>query len=92
MENLDAEDVVFMSQPQMVLSQQTYKVSEFTEGLQKLLFNANTKLGSGPSAQLLTSGIPCKVLKPEQKWRNGKLRLRLEFCPDPLPENTEHHQ
>lgn len=91
MENLDPEDVVFTGQSQMILSQTTYQVSEFKEGLKKLLISANPSLGTAPSTELLNNGIPCKVLKPEQKWRSGKLRLRLEFCPDPLPENTEHH-
>ncbi len=92
MENLDAEDVVFTGQSQMILEQSTYKVSEFTGSLQQILWRANPHVGEAYSKEILSTGIPCQVLKPEQKWRSGKLRLRLEFCPDPLPEHEEHHQ
>lgn len=33
---------------------------------------------------LLQQGIPCRLLKPQQNWRSGKLKLKLslEFVPE----------
>ncbi|ELR96449.1 KGK domain-containing protein [Gloeocapsa sp. PCC 73106] len=39
---------------------------------------------------LLKQGIPCRLLKPQQNWRTGKLKLKLslEFVPDQNPSKN----
>ena len=27
-------------------------------------------------------GLSCEVLRPGANWQKGKVRIRLEFCPD----------
>lgn len=40
---------------------------------------------------LLKEGIPCQLLKPQQNWRKGKLKLKisLEFIPENQNKNWQ---
>lgn len=43
---------------------------------------------------LLKQGIPCRLLKPQQNWRPGKLQLKLslEFVPDQSQSQSKNQQ
>lgn len=41
-------------------------------------------------ATLFTSGLTCRLMRIDQpKWQKGKLKLKLEFIPDELPQDAE---
>ncbi|MBK4729272.1 KGK domain-containing protein [Oxynema sp. CENA135] len=73
-ESLGYDDVISTSASNLMF-QCTFKVSEFMALLQTKLEEEN----------LFSEGLDCEVLSPGQKWRRGKVMLRLEF----YPEGTE---
>ncbi len=80
---LNENDVVFTSSSALMF-QCTFKVSEFLTIMQSRL----------QEEKLFLEGLDCEILQPSQRWKKGKLRLRLEFCPEEselkdLPEVPE---
>lgn len=37
-----------------------------------------------PKNELFEQGISCEMLRPGANWQKGKVKIRLEFCPDEL--------
>ena len=68
---LKDSDVVCTSSSALMY-QCTFKVSEYLTIIQ-------TKL---EAEQLLAEGLECELLRPNQPWIKGKIKLRLEFEPD----------
>ena len=61
----------------VVVSDTTFKVSAF---LAKVKSNVQ---GDGKARnELFDRGLSCEVLRPGANWQKGKVRIRLEFCPD----------
>ncbi|MEP0868895.1 hypothetical protein NDA01_03665 [Trichocoleus desertorum AS-A10] len=78
-ESLELDDVA-CTPGLVVVKHPTFQVSEYMEALSEFL---RSYLGATEqSNQLLNEGVPGKVLKPGKGWQTGKLRMRLEFCPD----------
>lgn len=50
-----------------------------TGTVEELMQKLKDALSSPP---VLKDGIPCRVLEPGKIWRQGKVRLVIEFCPD----------
>lgn len=69
---LNAEDVVSTDSPLPYFNAKTGEVADFLNRLEQ-------SLGGGKG---LTSGIPCKVLKPGGQWVHGRVRVAIEFEPD----------
>ena len=68
---LKDSDVVCTSSSALMY-QCTFKVSEYLTIIQ-------TKL---EAEQLLAEGLDCELLRPNQPWIKGKVKIRLEFEPD----------
>jgi len=78
--NLDKNDVLSVDTAQhgwVVIQNKTFKVAEFNAALNRVLQGVDTA-----KAMLSGEGLPCEVLKPCSNWQKGKVKLRLEFCPD----------
>ncbi|MGC1393662.1 MAG: KGK domain-containing protein [Coleofasciculaceae cyanobacterium] len=78
--NLDQNDVVSVNIKEhgwLVIQYQTFKVAEFNAAIQNCLQGRESA-----KLMLLGEGFPCEVLKPCSNWQKGKIKLRLEFCPD----------
>ncbi|MGB5961918.1 MAG: KGK domain-containing protein [Coleofasciculaceae cyanobacterium] len=78
--NLDQNDVVSVDTTQhgwVVIQNKTFKVAEFNTNL-----NGYLQGGGTAKEMLLGEGLPCEVLKPSSNWQKGKVKIRLEFCPD----------
>lgn len=78
-EPLDPDDVVVV-EGELVINQSTFQVHEFMNEIHNALADY---AGSYEQRRgLLNEGTFCKVLRPNEGWQQGRLRLRLEFCPD----------
>jgi hypothetical protein len=67
------EDDVLSAPTSALMYQSTFKVSEFTSIMQSRLLED----------KLFSDGMDCEVLSSGQSWTKGKLRMRLEFYPEP---------
>ncbi|MEW5855912.1 MAG: KGK domain-containing protein [Cyanobacteriota bacterium] len=77
-ERIEADNVLYVdSNTQRLLIQHpTFQVGEFINQMQ-------TQVGvRGEQTKWFSEGINCKVLKPGANWKQGKVRVTLEFCPD----------
>ena len=46
--------------------------------------------GADTRQELFGEGIECQILEPGfEQWQTGKLRIRIEFCPDSPPEQAQ---
>ena len=66
------EDDVLSAPGSALMYQCTFKVSEFTTIMQSRLVED----------QLFSDGMDCEVLSAGKSWIKGKLKMRLEFCPE----------
>lgn len=83
-EPLGPDDVVSVSE-HLIVNHLTFQVNEFMDEVRGALMHY---AGSDDEqAKLTGEGSLCKVLRPGKSWQKGKLRLRLEFCPDE-PEDS----
>ncbi len=67
------EDDVLSAPASALMYQSTFKVSEFTTIIQSRLLED----------KLFSDGMDCEVLSSGKSWTKGKLRMRLEFYPEP---------
>jgi hypothetical protein len=74
-ESLGLDDVVLCDSAPLV-KQSPFLGRQFTAKLQDLFTSQNV------SGAICTDGIACRLLKPGENWQKGKLRIRVEFCPD----------
>ncbi|MEP0868896.1 hypothetical protein NDA01_03670 [Trichocoleus desertorum AS-A10] len=80
-EPLELDDVVMVDKPG-IPNHSPFLLKQFLSGLQSLL------LQQGSAGGLTNSdGVRCRVLRPGGDWRAGKIRIRLEFCPDAPPSS-----
>lgn len=78
--NLEQNDVVSVNvkeQGWVVIQYQTFKAGDFITELKRYVQG-----GESAKSLLLGEGLPCEILKPCSNWQKGKVKLRLEFCPD----------
>ena len=70
------EDVVSMDATKSLISNPTFKLSQFAEALKK-------KVGD-PFGEWFGDGVECEFLGTTSAtgWRTGKIRIRFEFVPD----------
>ena len=97
-ETLEGKEVICMP-PQGLIQHDTFKSEQFLKELQLILTN-QSKNAIPPRllSTWLSEGRECEMLSPNQDWRKGKLRIKLEleFIPDEVEteENIEsqNHQ
>jgi hypothetical protein len=96
--SLDIDEVVNVPDNlKLCISNRTFTVREFCEQIGRILSdyprysNAIYKFTwlAAQSAWFNGEGIPCKALRfGDRAWQSGRVRLTLEFCPDPPEEET----
>ncbi len=60
----------------LLINHSTFQVGEFINQMQ-------AQVGArGEQLRWFREGIDCKVLRPGANWKQGKVRVTLEFCPD----------
>lgn len=60
----------------LLINHSTFQVGEFINRMQD-------QVGArGEQIKWFREGIDCKILRPGANWKQGKVRVTLEFCPD----------
>ena len=72
------DDVVHFHQEAFENLPRTQIVFQLLKEVKKIWAKHCTSSGS----RIFGEGFECYVLIPGQQWRTGKIRVRLEFCPD----------
>ncbi|MEH2257966.1 KGK domain-containing protein [Nostoc sp.] len=75
---LNPDDVVHFHQEAFENLPRTQIVFQLLKEVKKIWAKYCTSSGS----IIFGEGFECYVLIPGQQWRTGKIRVRLEFCPD----------
>ncbi|MER3492256.1 MAG: KGK family protein [Mastigocladus sp. ERB_26_2] len=79
------DDVVYFRQP-------LFEDSNHTQLLFELINKIKAASCEGVSLRaFFEEGLDCHVLIPGKKWREGKIRLCVEFCSDE-PEESDNSQ
>jgi hypothetical protein len=84
-ESIDSDDIVVFAGTQVFISRSPAFGKELLDGFKNMLkgyVNPNSKID-----ELITSGLDCKILRPGNQWVEGKLKVHMEFEPNP-PENS----
>lgn len=84
-ESLNGKEVICMIQH--LIQHDTFKSNQLLEKLKLLLCNKGEQaIPPGSLNKWLGEGINCEILTPNQNWRQGKLRIKLEleFIPDEI--------
>jgi hypothetical protein len=78
-ENLKPEDVITLKNEtdKVLINHTTFLVEELTDKFGQSTFHPPEK-----AERWLNTGIEVKVLTAGKSWRNGKVKLVLQFCPD----------
>ena len=80
-EKLNGDEVIIMVQP--LIPHDTFQSVQFLEKIKELLYTQKA-INNVLCNKWLSEGETCKALFPNQDWREGKLRIKLEieFLPD----------
>jgi KGK domain len=85
-EPLSNNEVLYVDRGRVLISNPTFKVSEFLDALAQLVSEREDDW-SDDTEGWFSDGLDCEVLRfSNQGWQRGRVRLRLEFCPDPAPK------
>lgn len=84
-ESINSDDVISFVGSRILVNQSPVMGSH----LIKAFTNAVNSYASDSDAvgKLIGEGLPCKVLRPGNQWVEGKLKVHIEFEPNPL-ENS----
>lgn len=61
----------------VVTNNTTFKVDAFIAQMK-----SSVQGHEKPKNELFEQGISCEMLRPGANWQKGKVKIRLEFCPD----------
>lgn len=96
--SLNADEVVRIPESfKLSIDNTTFTVQEFCERIAGILADYAKYSGTDfnvfwdedQGAWFGGQGIPCEALRfDDRAWRSGRVRLTLEFCPDPPEEET----
>jgi hypothetical protein len=80
------DDVVYFRQP-------LFQDSNHTQLLFELINKIKASSCEGVSLRaFFEEGLDCHVLIPGKQWREGKIRLRVEFCSDETEASDKSQQ
>ncbi|HEY9652014.1 MAG TPA: KGK domain-containing protein [Coleofasciculaceae cyanobacterium] len=75
---------------QILIGHCTFRAGEFSEALKTQIEYGISGWTSDKDAWFSEEGIPCEVLRFSSKgWQKGKVRIRLEFCPQDTEEEDD---
>lgn len=84
-EPLDHDEVLFISVGRVLMTNPTFKVGEFIDALAQAISDREEDW-SDDNEGWFGQGLPCQALRfGTPGWQRGRVRLRLEFCPEPEP-------
>ncbi len=84
---LSDDEVLFIRTGRILMSNPTFKVSEFLDALAQLISEQEGEWSDEREGWFTEQGQSCEVLKfGNQGWQRGRVRIRLEFCPDRPPK------
>lgn len=83
---LNPDEVLFVNAGRVLLNNPTFKVSEFLDALAQLVSDHEADW-SDDNEGWFGEGLDCEALRfGKQGWQRGRVRIRLEFCPDRPPK------
>lgn len=84
---LGDDEVLFVRSGRIIVSNPTFKVSEFLDALAQLISEQEGEWSDEREGWFTDRGQTCEVLRlGNQGWQRGRVRIRLEFCPDRPPK------
>jgi hypothetical protein len=85
---LSDEDVVSVENNPLIDAVKTSTIRELTEKLKSLIAcNHHSLMDKG--LKWTHNGVDCKILSVKGGgWQKGKIKVRFEFIPDPIPTKT----
>ncbi|WAL58614.1 KGK domain-containing protein [Thermocoleostomius sinensis] len=84
---LSDDEVMFVRAGRVLMSNPTFKVSEFLDALAQLVSDQEEDWSEEQEGWFSDRGTRCEVLRfGNQGWQRGRVRIRLEFCPEPPPK------
>lgn len=88
---LNDDEVLFVSLGRVLMPNPTFKVGEFLDALAQAISEREGDWSEENEGWFGGDGLECEALRfSSQGWQRGRVRLRLEFCPDQrLPKLLE---
>lgn len=84
---LGDDEVLYVQSGRIVISNPTFKVSEFLDALAQLISENEGDWSDEREGWFTERGQSCEVLRfGNQGWQRGRIRIRLEFCPERPPK------
>ncbi|MCU0527376.1 MAG: KGK domain-containing protein [Elainella sp. Prado103] len=84
---LSDDEVLFVRSGRILMANPTFKVSEFLDSLAQLISEQEGEWSDEREGWFTDRGQTCEVLRfGNQGWQRGRVRIRLEFCPDNPPK------
>ncbi len=84
---LSDDEVLFIRAGRIVMSNPTFKVSEFLDALAQVISEQEPEWSEDQEGWFTDRGASCEVLRfTGQGWQRGRVRIRLEFCPERSPK------
>lgn len=78
---LDGNEVLYIRDGRILMSNPTFKVSEFLDALAQTISDREDDWPEEKEAWF-AEGLNCEVLRfGTMGWQRGKVRIRIEFCP-----------
>jgi hypothetical protein len=86
-EPLNDDEVLYVSVGRVLMSNPTFKVVEFLDALAQAISDRE-EAWSEENEGWFGDGLECEALRfSSQGWQRGRVRIRLEFCPEePRPK------
>ncbi|MBD2462252.1 KGK domain-containing protein [Oscillatoria sp. FACHB-1407] len=83
---LNDDEVLYIREGRVLIPNPTFKVVEFLDALAQAVSEREDEW-TEDSEGWFGSGLPCEVLRfGNQGWQRGRVRIRLEFCPEKQPK------
>ena len=84
---LNEDEVLFVRSGRILMANPTFKVSEFLDALAQLISEQEGEWSDEREGWFTERGQGCEVLRfSNQGWQRGRVRIRLEFCPERAPK------
>lgn len=84
---LSDDEVLFVRSGRILMANPTFKVSEFLDALAQLISEQEGEWSDEREGWFTEHGQSCEVLRfGNQGWQRGRVRIRLEFCPERPPK------
>lgn len=81
------DEVLFVRGGRILVSNPTFKVSELLDALAQLVSEQEGEWSEEQEGWFTERGARCEVLRfGNQGWQRGRVRIRLEFCPEASPK------